>query len=813
MSCCVQEWWGLGVGLGQDPPPKTLPRTSPVTFLVLPQSALDAKAQAIVVAMSQPGLPVTIDAAASSTGGDDASVLTGATGLATTTADAFETEWLCPNAEKAKLFELSKKSNAKSNVWLFFHCVKHLKPGVDINNDGVPSNYNPKNSFVCCNQCGGFLNVGKGKSSVASSSTLRKHLEHGVHKGVGMEKLVNQWRSHCTKIRNLDLDSVSATSSKRAKTQQSLGSFFQRPAVPNTLKMEHQQLSVVRFVVEQMLPFSVVESESFRNMMAAHNPHTRIMSNKRAKQLINLLSSHTRGTLTNEMKQETVNFTTDHWTSHANQNCAALTAHWIDSTWTLNSVSLGIFLHEGRTTAEELLSAFVDIWSDLDLTAVEILSVTTDTAANMNKVGTFMEEKGIAHVCCTDHNLQLTCKLLCSDETFDGQGWESIKKARNVVSFINKSTQANEKLKQKQAAQDNFDGRPKTVVTDVVTRWWSTHAMIERLLQLRPAIDMMAREGHLKDTPRLTDADWNNLEHILLILTPFKNAQKMLEGNHCVTAGWVLQHISHIRNQLTALTGGRHNRTVKRLAGDLLEDFNRRWKSVDDDVFTPQVQRVEENRQFGIHPLLLVATFLDPRFKELNAIPNFNNRRKVKSHVKKLMIELETKRRPTPPSPSSSSDEGVESVGHSTNELAEAMQAMVGQGNAAEEAVERPIRSVVEEELKAHEKEPQQRLAAADGDWNDPLDWWKEKQGKFPIMAALARMCLVVQASSAPSERVFSVASRVLSKFRTRMNPQVAGQLVFLSENWRDKEGKCLENNLEVLQKVANIRLGQPKVG
>ena len=123
----------------------------------------------------------------------------------------------------------------------------------------------------------------------------------------------------------------------------------------------------------------------------------------------------------------------------------------------------------------------------------------------------------------------MTGKLLCVDEMLNNCGHKSILKARNVVVFIiDKATQAKEKLKQKQKCSGNSEGEAKTVAADVATTWRSTHAMIESLLLLR----MMAREGPFKTSPRLTDADWNKLEHIMLLSTPFKNAQKMSEGNH-----------------------------------------------------------------------------------------------------------------------------------------------------------------------------------------------------------------------------------------------------------------------------------------
>ena len=62
--------------------------------------------------------------------------------------------------------------------------------------------------------------------------------------------------------------------------------------------------------------------------------------------------------------------------------------------------------------------------------------------------------------------------------------------------------------------------------------------------------------------------------------------------------------------------------------------------------------------------------------------------------------------------------------------------------------------------------------------FNNPLEWWK-------ILARLARIYLAVQpSSSAPSERIFSVAYILHSARRTRMDPKLAGKALFVSENW-----------------------------
>ena len=64
----------------------------------------------------------------------------------------------------------------------------------------------------------------------------------------------------------------------------------------------------------------------------------------------------------------------------------------------------------------------------------------------------------------------------------------------------------------------------------------------------------------------------------------------------------------------------------------------------------------------------------------------------------------------------------------------------------------------------------------------DPLQWWKKWGSKFPNLAQLARRYLAMPATSAPVERLFSVAGLVATAKRSRLAPSTVSLLVFLHE-------------------------------
>ena len=69
-------------------------------------------------------------------------------------------------------------------------------------------------------------------------------------------------------------------------------------------------------------------------------------------------------------------------------------------------------------------------------------------------------------------------------------------------------------------------------------------------------------------------------------------------------------------------------------------------------------------------------------------------------------------------------------------------------------------------------------------EFSNPLDWWRDNQYQFNLLALLARRILCIPSTSAPSERVFSTAGHTITKLRASLNSANAADLIFLHDSW-----------------------------
>lgn len=66
----------------------------------------------------------------------------------------------------------------------------------------------------------------------------------------------------------------------------------------------------------------------------------------------------------------------------------------------------------------------------------------------------------------------------------------------------------------------------------------------------------------------------------------------------------------------------------------------------------------------------------------------------------------------------------------------------------------------------------------------NPLGWWSQNENRYYVLKDLAKKYLAVPATSAPSERAFSLAGNICNRRRASLSPQHLDALVFLNANF-----------------------------
>jgi hypothetical protein len=308
--------------------------------------------------------------------------------------------------------------------------------------------------------------------------------------------------------------------------------------------------------------------------------------------------------------------------------------------------------------------------------------------------------------------------------------------------------------------------------------------MIERLLVLKPALVYLQEEEpnmnyRLTEAHALNGAQWDDLKLLKQLLEPFMVFQRQLEGDKYVTSSLLFGMVSHVRSCVRAhiatfeSSGEARPQAMADLGRQLLDHetsgFNVYYGSGDlGTVWDESEERGRRNRRKGIPRLCLIATAVDPRTKALKGL-NDAEKEKVWAAVANEMAAFQDEEQP-------------ENLPQEIPQVAGALQDIFDDPIAPVE-VDDDDQNNNEAERNAELVAFKRAVRIAFG--NCPLEWWAVHLHKFPLISKVARKFLCSPVTSASSERVFSVAGRVIEKRRNRLTGLNAENLIFLHENWR----------------------------
>ena len=146
---------------------------------------------------------------------------------------------------------------------------------------------------------------------------------------------------------------------------------------------------IVECIAEDNQPVSLVENAAFCHLNKYLEPRYGMPSRHYiAEKGIPALHTKVHEHVQRHLKEATsISLTTDLWSSGvAPMSLLSLTAHWIDSSFTLHNVVLHASELRGNHTAERIQKAIEEMLAKWDINKYQVHVVMRDNAANMKKV-------------------------------------------------------------------------------------------------------------------------------------------------------------------------------------------------------------------------------------------------------------------------------------------------------------------------------------------------------------------------------------------------------------------------------------------
>ncbi|KAJ4926449.1 hypothetical protein JOQ06_008622 [Pogonophryne albipinna] len=450
-----------------------------------------------------------------------------------------------------------------------------------------------------------------------------------------------------------------------------------------------------------------------------------------AEKGIPALHTKVREQVQRHLKEATsIALTTDLWSSGvAPMSLLSLTAHWIDSSFTLHNV----VLH-----AKEMLAKW-----DIDNDKVHV--VMRDNAANMKKA---FADMGVQSLGCFAHTLQLVViqGLLAQRSIID-----AVANARKLVGHFKHSPKAYSILED---IQKDLHMPTQRLQQDVSVRWNSTQYMMLSLLQQKRPLSVYAADHDLPCMPSANQ--WALMEKAVVVSSPFEELTRAVSAA-TASAADVIPAITVLKCHLS------------------------REESTDAGIKTMKrtlLEAVTEHFDYAeTEPIYSVATLVDPRYKERFFTSPDHQELAKEALIREVEI-MERKRKAgsevsTEEPPRKSPRRGGVGCAAANSSFVSLYDEIL-EGNVVES---RPVStSAVVTQVEADLAE--QTIPRSE----NPLHYWRAHATQRPALADTAMKFLCAPCTSVDSERLFSAVLNVLDEKRNRLTADKVQVFVFIKK-------------------------------
>ena len=357
--------------------------------------------------------------------------------------------------------------------------------------------------------------------------------------------------------------------------------------------------AIVYHIIDDMRPFSTIESKSFRNILHACEPRYKPPSaTSVSEQIVPIWHQLEKAKLQQELSDvKYVGLTSDGWTSRAVMPFETITVHFMKN-WQLKAKVLQTEMMLGNHTGELLAAELTRSMQQWGLAEDKISAMTTDNASNITLA---CELAGCININigCFAHTINLAAQK--GNDTI-----KPVSKFMNpIITYFKKSCIGRQVLKEKQTAL----GLPlHDLISEVKTRWNSGYESKQRFMEQRPAIIAAFLDPRLvkqKDVKLLyadmSDANIRMCEEYVMLMKHMYDVTKAISSENTPTASLVLPLLTKL---IKVFQPGPDDKGYCRVLK----------KAVSDNLVT-RYQKTE------VRHFLEEATALDPRTKQKSCIP------------------------------------------------------------------------------------------------------------------------------------------------------------------------------------------------
>ncbi|CAI5496570.1 unnamed protein product [Closterium sp. Naga37s-1] len=561
------------------------------------------------------------------------------------------------------------------------------------------------------------------------------------------------------------------------------------------LSTEELRQAIAKLVVTCDLPFRIVESEA-KNFI----PSRWTVSRDTVVYATAALQSAIAEMLAKEGELGCkVSITIDMWTAPNNKAWLVVTGHWIDENFQLRTMVLEFREMLGRHGGREMAQVVEETIVQWGLEG-RCLGFTTDNASSNIAAFRRMSEEGGGQ-CFFNSRMHFRCmegragavlgtrdKPCSAGST--GCGLDSIRKLlkilREMASWIGFSPQRSGSFLGLQRTL-NSQANPATpkpalkLVQDSPTRWGSTHDMVERAGVLQnPITVFFAQTQSLSKTDkkkveslRLTDADWETLQAVKTFLSPFAKVSKAAEGAAYPTLSMVVPYYNGLIDAMESRLAKGPSPTLQPMIVAALSHMKKYAYITNNEYWIATF----------LDPSMKAAWFDDAHWERLH--PETDRRvrpRPASGEVIKLVRDrvaeyqaraAELAPRPTPLAPVAEEEEGDEEEDDDDAQFLPSRRRLAARLSASQDAGAGGM--VQDDEVSRYLSERVRCDVTA-------LEYWRSATN-MQTLRRMARDYLAIPATSASSERVFSLGRNLISWKRHRLASQRT-RAVMILRSW-----------------------------